>query len=75
MYHIRKTIAEEYINEYVGLLSFLFHLFILLRCSRDDAKFLEDYPQHVRGITPLFKAIQARRIQDGLARSRVKRKV
>ncbi|RXW22496.1 hypothetical protein EST38_g3351 [Candolleomyces aberdarensis] len=57
MYHVRKTIAEEYI----------------IRYNRDDARFLEDYPEHTRGITPLFSAIQANHIKLGLARPRAKR--
>ncbi|KAF6746827.1 hypothetical protein DFP72DRAFT_1150344 [Ephemerocybe angulata] len=58
-YHIRKVIATEYIAQF----------------NRDRTKFNNAYPEHVRGMTPLFKAITLARQARNEVKTRAKRTV
>ncbi|KAG2004367.1 hypothetical protein CC2G_002931 [Coprinopsis cinerea AmutBmut pab1-1] len=49
LYHLRKVIAEEFINVY----------------ACDEARFLADYPSYVKGCTPLFNAIRKKYQEAG----------
>ncbi|RXW11796.1 hypothetical protein EST38_g14059 [Candolleomyces aberdarensis] len=56
-YGIREMIATEYID----------------RFKRCDAAFLEAYPEHLKGMSDLHKAIRKARQRDGLAKERQKK--
>ncbi|KAF5342430.1 hypothetical protein D9611_001776 [Ephemerocybe angulata] len=58
-YHIRKVIATEFITQF----------------SRDRTKFNKAYPEHVRGMTPLFKAITVARQARNEVKTRAKKTV
>ncbi|KAF5329196.1 hypothetical protein D9611_013216 [Ephemerocybe angulata] len=58
-YHVRKTIALEFIETY----------------GRDESAFLNAYPSHTRGITPLYEAIRISHQALGTAKVRAKRKI
>ncbi|KAF6762538.1 hypothetical protein DFP72DRAFT_1060794 [Ephemerocybe angulata] len=58
-YHVRKVIALEFIETY----------------ARNESAFLEAYPAHTRGITPLYEAIRIAHQALGTAKVRAKRKI
>jgi hypothetical protein len=73
-YHLRQRIATEFIDKY-ELLSFPYANSDLYFVSfnRNAAVFCAAYPDYVRGITPLSKAILLEHQQTGKAKVRARR--